>query len=101
MSLSISTAVDRLVLRAVQEHWSNSRLDAAITRARELRADAPKKSTGKPCGNSYIPKGSTCHKGAVRLTPLLSPAPLARATAIGWEKGPSRLGPQALTYPYH
>jgi hypothetical protein len=69
MSLSTSTAVDRLVLRAVQEHWSNARLDAAITRARELRADAPKKSAGKPCGNSYIPKGNTCHKGAGALTP--------------------------------
>jgi hypothetical protein len=73
MSLSISTAVDRLVLRAVQEHWSNARLDAAITRARELRADAPKQSAGKPCGNSYIPKGNTCHKGAGALTPAFVP----------------------------
>lgn len=63
-----SSAVDRLVLRATEERWSNARLDAAIIRARELRADASTKSTGKPCGKSYIPKGNTCHKGGA-LTP--------------------------------
>lgn len=62
--------VDRLVLRAAEERWGSTRLDAAITRARELRADASAPgSKGKPCGNSFIPREATCHKGVGALTP--------------------------------
>lgn len=68
------SATHRLMLRAAEERWSPVRLDAAISRTRELRADATAKALradakGKPCGNSFIPREATCHKGVGALTP--------------------------------
>lgn len=73
MSTTTPSAVDRIYVRASAEQWSSTRLDAALDKVRELRADAPAKSAGKgkgkPCGASYIPREATCHKGAGALTP--------------------------------
>jgi hypothetical protein len=72
MSTTTPSAVDRIYVRASAEQWSSTRLDAALDKVRELRADAPAKSAGKgkgkPCGNSYIPREATCHKAGA-LTP--------------------------------
>jgi tRNA A-37 threonylcarbamoyl transferase component Bud32 len=65
LTTTTPSTVDRLVLRAAEERWSSTRLDAAIARARDLRRDA----AGKPCGASFIPREATCHKGVVALTP--------------------------------
>ncbi len=78
MTTTTPSTVDRLVLRAAEERWSSTRLDAAIARAREFRAAA-----GKPCGASFIPREATCHKRVGALTPAtVSKAP----RQIDWRK---------------
>jgi tRNA A-37 threonylcarbamoyl transferase component Bud32 len=76
-----TTTIDRLVRRAAEERWRTARLDAAINRARELRADA-----GKPCGASFIPREATCHKGVGALTPATLAKTPARGSGSSWRR---------------
>lgn len=54
---------ERLLERAAVEGWSQPRLEAALLMTHRLDAPATARR-GKPCGNSYIPRGYQCRSGA-------------------------------------
>jgi hypothetical protein len=81
---SAPTRFSRLYSRAADEGWSSTRLDSALDTAREWRYDlAAAGGKGKRCGQGFIPRGNTCHKGVGALTP----ASLAQSPHHGTARG--------------